>query len=152
MIELRAHHMLCLLTYVGKGYSDSFCRNFSALLEAIGRGEPVLIAAGFDDVCNVALKPGEKSCRTDCRAARRDGPALDALNGNLSLDPPLRVGGAARLTADDVAQMRKAFARGAFRQACAGCAWGDLCAGIAAGGFEGVVLYPEISGLRLKTP
>ena len=27
-IKLRAHHLLCLLTYVGKGYSPAFTANY----------------------------------------------------------------------------------------------------------------------------
>ncbi len=40
MVRLRAHHLLCLLTYVGKGYSEAFVRRADALAARLSAGEP----------------------------------------------------------------------------------------------------------------
>ncbi|OWU61413.1 2Fe-2S ferredoxin, partial [Staphylococcus aureus] len=38
-IRLRGHHLLCMLTYVGKGYSPAFVENYDAMAGRLGRGE-----------------------------------------------------------------------------------------------------------------
>ena len=37
-VRLRAHHLLCLLTYVGKGYSPAFTANYDKVVRRLGEG------------------------------------------------------------------------------------------------------------------
>ena len=64
MIKLRPHHLLCILTYVGKGYSKPFTENFDAICERINQGERnVEIIKGPDDVCAPRLcDPEDTKC------------------------------------------------------------------------------------------
>ena len=48
-VRLRPHHLLCLLTYVGKGYSPAFTANYDAIAMRIEQGEELLIVSGPDD-------------------------------------------------------------------------------------------------------
>ena len=41
-VRLRAHHLLCLLTYVGKGYSPAFTANYDKMVKRLAGGEDVL--------------------------------------------------------------------------------------------------------------
>ncbi len=38
-VRLRAHHLLCLLTYVGKGYTPAFTANYDAVVARLDAGE-----------------------------------------------------------------------------------------------------------------
>lgn len=136
-IRLRPHHLLCLLTYVGKGYSAAFTANYDAIAARIGDGEDVEIIAGPDDICAPLLGDAEPHCHRDS-VIERDRLALRDV-GEL-LASPLALG--QRLTLDPalVRQMREAFSAGRTRPACAGCEWHDLCTGVAAGGYAGTAI------------
>lgn len=52
-IQLRGHHLLCLMGYRGKGYSDGFCANMTAVYETL-RTKPdtrIELIEGPDDIC-----------------------------------------------------------------------------------------------------
>ncbi|RUZ88238.1 DUF1284 domain-containing protein, partial [Mesorhizobium sp. M7A.F.Ca.US.006.01.2.1] len=61
-IKLRAHHLLCPLTYVGKGYSPAFTANYDRVAERLSRGEDILLVSGPDDVCAPLLDEPEPHC------------------------------------------------------------------------------------------
>ncbi len=42
-ITLRAHHLLCVLTYSGKGYSPAFVTNFDSVVRRLQAGEALEI-------------------------------------------------------------------------------------------------------------
>ncbi|WP_442855863.1 DUF1284 domain-containing protein [Devosia sp. A16] len=129
--------MLCLLTYVGKGYSAAFTANYDAIAARIGAGEDVLIVAGPDDICAPLLDEADPHCHRDS-VIERDRLALRDL-GEL-LDEPPQIGGSVALSQAILRQMRQAFAAGRTRAACAGCEWHRLCTGISAGGYAGVIV------------
>ncbi|WP_192256632.1 DUF1284 domain-containing protein [Mesorhizobium silamurunense] len=133
-IRLRAHHLLCLLTYVGKGYSPAFIANYEKVVRRLGEGEEVLIVTGPDDICAPMLdEPAEPHCLRES-AAERDGLAardVGALLGRL-----VQAGERFVLDASSLARMRKAFSSGLTRQACLGCEWSDLCSTVAGSGFH----------------
>lgn len=131
-MRLRPHHLLCLLTYKGEGYSPEFVANFDRIAREITAGS-VEIVSGPDDVCAPLLN-GECHCfnpsviERDQRAARQ----LSHLIGQV-----VAPGNFIELTPARLAQMRQAFASGAIREACEGCQWKPLCDSIAAAGFAG---------------
>jgi len=136
-IRLRPHHLLCLLTYVGKGYSAAFTANYDAIAARIGDGEAVLIVAGPDDICAPLLIEAEPHCHRDS-VIERDRLALRDLSE--LLQTPLAIGELVMLGPALLEQMREAFATGRTRAACAGCEWHGLCTSISAGGYAGVVI------------
>ncbi len=136
-IRLRPHHLLCLLTYVGKGYSAAFTANYDAIAARIGAGEAVLIVKGPDDICAPLLSGTEPHCHRNS-VIERDRLALRDL-GEL-LDVPPAIGEQVVLGPELLRQMRQAFAAGITRAACAGCEWHGLCSKISAGGYAGVVI------------
>lgn len=138
-LALRAHHLLCMLTYVGKGYSPEFTHNFDGLASRLAAGEEVFLVEGPDAVC-APLCESEGAC-AHCHGADvrvRDQRAAQALAPLLG--GPLGAGSRLRLDAALLARLRAAYARGQLRGACASCAWADLCASIASTGYEGVRL------------
>ena len=136
-VRLRPHHLLCVLTYVGRGYSPAFTANMTAVAERLGAGEAVEIVAGPDDICAPLLDAPDPHCHR-ASVMERDRAAAHDLHDLLGLD--VRTG--ARLVLDEnvIHRLRAAFASHQIRSACAGCEWVDLCGSIAANGFDGAVL------------
>jgi hypothetical protein len=139
VIRLRPHHLLCILTYAGKGYSPAFVANYDTLAARIGAGEDVLLVSGPDDICAPLLGEADAHCFNTSvterdRLASRD---VGTLWGKAVAEGDILTLDAARLK-----RMREAFATQAIRSACPGCEWHDLCTGIAAQGFGGTRIAP----------
>lgn len=134
-IRLRPHHLLCVLTYVGKGYSPAFTANFDAIAARLARGEPAVIVAGPDDVCAPLLGEAGAHCHRDSVSERDRRAARDAAT---LLGRPVETQTRLVFDAPLLARLRTAFAAGAIRSACGGCQWQALCSDIAAGGYRDV--------------
>ena len=137
-LRLRPHHLLCMLTYVGKGYTPEFTANFTLLLSRIAAGErEIEITDGPDEICQPLLSTPDCHCHNES-VRRRDRQASEDL-GRL-FGTTLAPG--SRITLDDptLYQLRQSFASGEIRTACSGCQWKPLCDELAATGFPGVVL------------
>lgn len=145
-LRLRHHHLLCLLTYVGKGYSPAFVANLDRIAARVSAGEEILLVEGPDDVCapltaNLTdpqrLMAEKPHCLRDS-VRRRDAQALEDLSR--LLDEPLPAGRTIRLSVRKTQRLRERFAAGTVRTACSGCQWHDLCSAVAAEGFKGARL------------
>ena len=134
-VRLRPHHLLCLLTYVGKGYTPAFVANYDRIALRLSRGEDVLVVDGPDDVCAALLCEPDAHCFRDS-VRTRDAQAAKDVGELLKMRVP--AGPCIGLDPDLLTRMRQAFAEGQSRKACRGCEWFDLCSGIAAGGYGGV--------------
>ncbi len=133
-IRLRPHHLLCLLTYSGKGYSPAFTANYDVIAGRIAKGEDILIVEGPDDICAPLLDDSGSHCWRDS-VTERDRLAASALGA--LLPDPIQAESMIRLGPASVRQMRSAFATNRIRTACRGCEWDDLCSRISAERFEG---------------
>lgn len=138
-VRLRPHHLLCLLTYVGKGYTAKFIENYDRLTERLSAGEDILIVDGPDDICEALIGEPEPHCLRDSVRARDSQAAADLAK---LLDGGVAVGVSMRLNAELLAKMRKAFAEGRVRKACQGCEWSTLCSEIAVNSYGGARLRP----------
>lgn len=136
-IRLRGHHLLCLLTFVGKGYTPAFTANYRRIVARLNAGEDVELVDGPDDICGPMLAEAEHHC-FNASVAQRDAQALADIA--LLLGRPVGSGRRLALSSARVAQMRGAFADGTLRTACAGCQWSGLCSEVAAGAFAGTRL------------
>lgn len=143
-VALRAHHLLCMLTYASKGYSPEFVHNFDGIVRRLAAGETVCVVDGPDAVC-APLCEREGACAhchgADVRA--RDQRAAQDLSPLLGR--PLGSGSRLRLDTALLERLRTAYASGHVRGACAGCEWADLCTGIASAGYAGVRLRMPIA-------
>ncbi len=143
-VALRAHHLLCLLTYVGKGYTPAFTANFDRIAARLSAGEAAELVAGPDAICAPLCAAGtavEANDEPHCRrasAARRDALALEAVRALLG--QPLALGSRLTLTPSLQTRLRAAFADGRLRAACSGCEWHALCSAVAAEGYRGAKL------------
>lgn len=130
-VRLRPHHLLCVLTYSGKGYSPAFTENFDRIAARLAGGEAVSLVQGPDDVCAGWADAPEAHCR-NASITVRDEAAIQALQPLLG---PLKPGAALLLSPALVTALRSAFQAGAIRRACHGCEWADFCTAIADSGF-----------------
>ncbi len=133
-VALRGHHLICVLTFCGRGYTPAFTENMIAIVDALSAGATVRIAAGADAIC-APLKAG---CGVDIHCgnadvAGRDERALRAVSGVLGRS--LQPGDKVRFDKPTLAALRAAFSDGRLAGACAGCPWQDFCNTVATTGF-----------------
>ncbi|WP_457586506.1 DUF1284 domain-containing protein [Ensifer canadensis] len=136
-VRLRGHHLLCLLTLVGEGYTPSFTRNYVEIAKRLSAGESVTVVDGPDDICAPMLCDAGAHCR-DESITRRDSLALASVSD--ILDRQIVPGSVLVLDADRLRRLRSAFAMGKAAAACAECEWAGLCNRVADGGFGEVLV------------
>jgi uncharacterized protein len=132
-IRLRPHHLLCMLTFAGKGYSPGFVANFERIVNLIASGEhSIEVVFAPDDICAPLLADAACHCR-NASVAERDRLAAEALTD--LLHRPIRGGATLQLDPSTLERMRAAFQAGTIRAACKGCQWSPLCDSIATDNF-----------------
>ncbi|WP_366654778.1 DUF1284 domain-containing protein [Fodinicurvata sp. EGI_FJ10296] len=140
IVRLRGHHLLCLLTYVGRGYTAEFVANFDLLATALSDGvRRIRIVDGPDDICRPVENCPDSHCH-EPRVKRRDAAALVDIGRILGCD--LLPGADIELDRDRIARLRAAFAEGSARSACQGCQWHRICSDVADSGFDGTRFCP----------
>jgi len=138
MIRLRPHHLLCILTYAGHGYSQGFVENFNAIIRQIAAGEQTIeIVYGPDAICAPLVCGLDHHC-TRPSVEQRDRLAAESISQWLEV--PIQPGAQILLSPDRLEFLRRAFAQGSIRLACAQCQWKPLCDDIAEQGFAGTHL------------
>ncbi len=128
MIRLRPHHLLCMLTYVGKGYTKAFTANFDRLLPVILAGNPLQIVLTPDDICQPLLNEPDEVCHCfNASVCQRDKLAQQDMS---MLGFNIEDGQIFSLTPQHIQLLRQAFAAGTIRRACHGCQWYELCTSV----------------------
>jgi uncharacterized protein len=169
-VRLRPHHLLCMLAYAGKGYTQAFVENYDAVMARLNAREEILVVAGPDDICAALLGafsgkvetgfPPENATEQetnepDCHChnesvRRRDADAAEAVSQLLGRT--IEAGTTLVVDHATLAILRAGFAGGALRKACGAhpdsgpCDWYALCSEIAAHGFRGSKLSPPRQG------
>ncbi len=75
MIEIRGHHLLCALTFAGRGYSRQFERDFKAIVKRMRANEMMQIVDRPDEIC-CSVKDCDSSHCFEPRIDQRDKLAL----------------------------------------------------------------------------
>ena len=145
-VKLRGHHLLCMLSYRGEGYTPAFIENFDAIINQINNGAAIEIVSGADDICAALRQGGDTSCAHAkvCRkesVKTHDRVALKDVARALK-KRSLQAGNMLKISKGDIRHLRHLFVRGAIRAACTTCPWRDFCSQIAAEKFSGVKLLP----------
>ena len=76
-MKLRAHHLLCIPMYQGKGYSEGFCSHMEDMIGRIKAGEAeFLISASPDDICagcpHLCSDSGGLACEEEKKISQKD--------------------------------------------------------------------------------
>lgn len=132
-IRLRGHHLLCLLTYKGLGYSPAFVEGMTATAKALAAGATAEIIEGADDICAPLCREEDHPHCHEATVPERDRQALTLVSTILGRD--VAVGDRFAFDAPLRRRLREAYAAGAFAGACALCEWQPLCRDIASSGF-----------------
>ena len=61
-MELRAHNLLCIQGFVGKGYSPEFVANMTRVIESLGNDAPVTVTASPDVLCSACPNLTDAGC------------------------------------------------------------------------------------------
>jgi hypothetical protein len=141
-VRLRAHHLLCMLTYVGKGYTTGFTVNYDRVATRLNAGEDIEIVSGPDDICAPLLTDADAHCFSQS-VVIRDQKAMASIAHLLGE----AVGVHTHFTTDEalMKRLRSGFRDGTVRSACAGCEWADLCNEVAASNYCGVRIAPPLN-------
>jgi len=120
-LRLRPHHLLCVLGFQGKGYSDDFTDNMAAIVDALRRSGGadcmIEIVTTADAICAPCPHRRGVSCSKAAQIAgldARHAAALGLKNGDRL------TWGAAQ------ARIRRHVAPDALANLCAGCQWLEL--------------------------
>ncbi|PZE20515.1 DUF1284 domain-containing protein [Paenibacillus xerothermodurans] len=83
-IRLRGHHVLCLLGYRGKGYSEQFCANMTSIYETLRLHPETLIEIieGPDDICQAYPADQHPHCHNE-GIYLKDAAVLDTVDVEL---------------------------------------------------------------------
>ena len=118
-VRYRPHHFLCSLGFEGKGYSEGFTANMSAIVmgrlrTAGGEATVIEVTGGLDDICAPCPKNRGHACEVQARIDR-----LDAAHG-----AALGVRAGDRLTWGQAQErIRARVPPGSLKTICAGCEW-----------------------------
>jgi len=121
-LRFRPHHFLCALGYQGKGYSDGFTANMSAIVidrlrAPDGDATAIQVTGHADDICTPCPKRRGNLCTNQSAITRLDRAHAAAL----SLKPrEILTWGQAQ------SRIRQFVAPGDLKTLCQGCQWLEL--------------------------
>ena len=119
VIDLRAHHGMCLAFFQGKGYSGEFVTNMAEMKAVLEENPSVRLRAETDEICAACpnnlggcCESGEKVIRYDREVLRRCG---------------LREGTVLPYRDCEALVRRRILETGQREEICGGCQWSGLC-------------------------
>ena len=119
VIDLRAHHGMCLAFFQGKGYSGEFVTNMAEMKAVLEEKPSVRLRAETDEICAACpnnlggcCESGEKVIRYDREVLRRCG---------------LREGTVLPYRDFEALVRRRILETGQREEICGGCQWSGLC-------------------------
>ena len=141
-IQLRGHHLLCLIGYRGMGYSAGFAENMSEVYQRL-REEPdseVTIIGGPDDLCACFPEDGVYHCDKES-VANRDQTVLWRLGLQVGFTGPWSA---------ILERIRSAIVPEDIDTICAGCPWRSY--GVCAEGIRMVRRGERLPDLQADVP
>lgn len=117
MIQLRAHHGMCIKKFEGKGYSKEFVHNMKNVIKRIEE-EPVVISLKEDLLCECC--PHNKSgCETNEKVKRYDVECLSECG--IQEGDQMMFDVYSRLIDE------KLKSTGRWKEICWDCEWNSIC-------------------------
>ncbi len=120
LITLRPHHGLCVLHFVGKGYSEGFVDNMTRIVLELKHSNPmILLGEGADDICvccphnlSSGCESGQKPAQIDARCLSLCGFSANQVVSWAEYRDALR---------------RNILSAGQLNRVCEGCQWLSIC-------------------------
>ncbi len=142
VIKLRAHHLLCMISWKGVGYTPAFTENYNKIIDRLKHETITIeIIKGKDDICAPLMPDNYPDYHCDNESVLiRDAKALIDINHYLGLN--LSIGSQFKISEAYLTEMRKKFQTFEIRSACVGCDWYQFCSDIAKNEFEDTKILP----------
>jgi len=133
VLHLRPHHLLCLQTFTGRGYSEEFVRHMTLVRDQLIREPltPVELVSGVDDLCAHCPNNVDGQCTSD-NPALFDSKVSRKLYSSGIISPDAvskdHPGKQPVLTGiPDALEISSSV----LEECCPGCEWKELCLSIA---------------------
>ena len=117
VINLRAHHGMCMYFFQGKGYSGDFVENMGAMKALLEQNPQIRLLDGYDDVCAACPNKRTETCTE--KASRYDREVLRRCG--LSVGDTLSYEDFSEKVVETIL---RPGVRGAI---CGDCQWSSLC-------------------------
>ena len=117
VVNLRAHHAMCLIFFQGKGYSGDFVENMGAMKALLEQNPEIRLLGGYDDVCAACPNKRTESCAE--KASRYDREVLRRCGLSVGDTLPYR-----DFSENVIHTILRPGLRGAI---CGDCQWSSLC-------------------------
>lgn len=85
-MRIRYHHLMCIPSFKGEGYSKKFCENLAKIKEAFESGDYSLVD-GCDDVCKACPNNICGRCIDERKVSRYDALVKEAIDKNEAFSP-----------------------------------------------------------------
>jgi hypothetical protein len=119
MSAIRPHHILCLLAFRGKGYSEAFCASMAEKREHLLEGMPFELVTGKDGLCETCPNWGGDFC------ASTEG-RITAEELDLRIIQALGLKEADTITLSSISDPLSALSVNNLANLCDGCSWREL--------------------------
>lgn len=81
MLTLRPHHLLCIQSYIGHGYSKEFVENMNRIVFQLNEDTSIKLVKTTDDICKACPNNlGNGKCQYETRVCKFDSGVLTAFN------------------------------------------------------------------------
>lgn len=128
ILHLRPHHLLCLQTFVGHGYSDEFVAQMTLVKRQLAEDPltPIELFSGTDDLCAHCPNCVEGKCTSE-KPALFDRLVSERLIQMQSTNSQVRPSiSTAQLKLKGIPKELQMNAD-LIKQCCPGCQWKELC-------------------------
>lgn len=133
VLHLRPHHLLCLQTFTGRGYSEEFVRHMTLVRDQLIREPltPVELVSGVDDLCAHCPNNVDGQCTSD-NPALFDSKVSRKLysSGLISPDAVSKDHPGKQPVLTGIPNALK-ISSSVLEECCPGCEWKELCLSIA---------------------
>ena len=133
VLHLRPHHLLCLQTFTGRGYSEEFVRHMTLVKRQLTRDPRTAIelVSGVDDLCAHCPNNVDGQCTSD-NPALFDSKVSRKLysTGIISPDAASKDHPGKRPVLTGIPDALE-ISSSVLEECCPGCEWKELCLSIA---------------------
>ena len=133
VLHLRPHHLLCLQTFTGRGYSEEFVRHMTLVRDQLIREPltPVELVSGVDDLCAHCPNNVDGQCTSD-NPDLFDSKVSRKLysTGIISPDAASKDHPGKRPVLTGIPDALE-ISSSVLEECCPGCEWKELCLSIA---------------------
>ena len=120
MFRFRPHHLVCFLSFQGKGYNSDFVNRVSEILAVLkdnSQEKLISVAQGCDNACEKCPNRNYEKCEDDEVICEKDDAYLKLLN--------IKYG--SKLSFSDMQKIRTQVHKDDFTKICRYCQWFDIC-------------------------